>query len=159
MHCPAMQSFHLWHELQQFIQIEPASRVGSGRHGPPMSRPVEQKPRFSEAIKKLEMLRSSVIEDLKRGDDSRLQVKLQLDDAIQCLRFCEAHAITASAKVIQLPQTRTRTPSSEYRIFEDHETEDREFWTELKIGTVEVRPSPGTLLIDCGLWPNDAEPA
>ena len=122
-----------------------------------MNRSAEQKSRFPEVLQELQLLRSQVIEDLKQGDDSRLQVKLQLDDAIQCLRFCETHAITASAKVIQLPETRTRTPSSEYRILEDHETEDRDVWTELKIGPVEVRPSPGTLLIDCGLCPNDVD--
>jgi hypothetical protein len=121
-----------------------------------VSRSAEKKPRFSEVIQKLEVLRSQAIEELRQGNDSCLHVKLQLDDAIGCLRFCEIHTITASAKVMQLPETRTRTPSSEYRILEDHETEDRNVWTELKIGTGLVRPSAGTLLIDCGLWPSDA---
>ena len=122
-----------------------------------MQRATEKIPRFHDVLSDLESLRSQAIADLKQGDDSRLQWKLQLDDAIQCLKFCRAHEITASAKVIQLPETRTRTPSSEYRILEDHETDDRECWTELKIGTMEIRPSPGVLLIDCGLWPSDAE--
>lgn len=125
--------------------------------GRTVSRTVEKVTRFCEVITQLESLRSQVIADLKQGDNFRLQSKLQLDDAIQCLKFCRTHDITASAKVIRLPETRTRTPSSEYRILEDHETEDRNGWTELKVGSAQIRPAPGTLLIDCGLWPGDVE--
>ena len=112
-------------------------------------------PRFPEAVHTLTLLRAQVIEELKQGQRSRLALKLQLDDAITCLQWCEAHSITASAKVTQLPETRTRTPSSEYRIVEDHETEDRSVWTELQLNQQPLRPSPGMLLVDAGLWPDE----
>ncbi|MDR2326167.1 MAG: hypothetical protein LBE51_12300 [Acidovorax sp.] len=111
-------------------------------------------PRFAEALHALAQLRAQLVEELKQGQRDRLAHKLQLDDAIACLQWCEAHSITASAKVTQLPETRTRTPSSEYRIVEDHETEDRSIWTELQQGSQPLRPSPGMLLVDAGLWPD-----
>lgn len=111
-------------------------------------------PRFDAVIAQLEHLRADAIASLRQGDRTHLAHKLQLDDAIASLRFCEAHAITAAAVVTQLPETRTRTPSSEYRIVEDHESDDRELWTELHVDQHPVRPSPGMLLLDCGLWPD-----
>lgn len=115
----------------------------------------EKKPRFADVMSALERMRVEVIADIKQGQKHNIHIKFQLDDAIQCLSFCESHAITASASVLQLPETKTRTPSSEYRIMEDHESEDRGAWTELKLRGKEVRPTPGTLLIDCGLWPTE----
>ena len=122
-----------------------------------MKRTTEKINRFYEVITQLEGLRSLVITDLKQGNNSRLQSKLQLDDAIQCLKFCRTHEIIASAKVFQLPETPSGMLFSEYRILEDHETDDQNYWTELKIENREIRLSPGVLLIDCGLWPGDAE--
>ncbi|MBS4431816.1 MULTISPECIES: hypothetical protein [Pectobacterium] len=111
--------------------------------------------RFTDVLNALMALRGQAVSRLSQGDTSALQSKLQLDDAIQCLQFCQRHQITASASVIQLPATRTTTPSSEYRIIEDHETERREYWTELDVNNHPVRPSPGVLLLDCGLIPKD----
>ena len=120
-----------------------------------MVQPTQPSMRFTTVIPKLELWRAQMVDALKQGDRAALQTKLELDDAIQSLQFCRAHAITASAKVLQLPPTRTRTPSSEYRILEDHETENRDVWTELSIDAKDVRPSPGTLMVDTGSWPDD----
>ncbi|MDE8740999.1 hypothetical protein PZA20_04115 [Pectobacterium polaris] len=111
--------------------------------------------RFTDALNALIALRTQAVSSLSQGDSSALQSKLQLDDAIQCLQFCQQHQITAAATVIQLPATLTTTPSSEYRIIEDHETEQREYWTELDVNNHPVRPSPGVLLLDCGLIPEE----
>ena len=115
-----------------------------------------QRSRFSAAIQQLELLRSAIVDELRRRDESRLAIKLQLDDAIRCLRFCEANAIAPSAKVTRLPPTLTSTPSSEYRIVEDHESDDRAHWTELQMSGLHVRPLPGTLLLE---QPGSPEPA
>ena len=106
----------------------------------------------------LETAKNQIIAELKQGNSTRLIEKLQIDDAIASLKLCERHSITASAKVIELPETRTRTPSSEYRVLEDHETEDREIWTELIIANEAIRPSPGALLVETGNWPQSGAP-
>ncbi|WP_409306990.1 hypothetical protein [Pectobacterium sp. B1J-3] len=111
--------------------------------------------RFAVALTALNTLRSEAIGRLSQGDTSALPSKLQLDDAIQCLQFCQQHQITAAANVIQLPMPQTATPSSEYRIVEDHETDQQEYWTELSLNHHPVRPSPGVLLLDCGLIPKE----
>lgn len=111
--------------------------------------------RFATVLSTLNILRSQALSRLSNGDNTALAVKLQLDDAIRSLQFCQQHQITASAKVIKLPSTRTATPSSEYRIIEDHETEQRQYWTELSLNDQPVRPSPGTLLLDCNLLPDE----
>lgn len=116
-----------------------------------MSRDNDNNSRFTTVLSTLNILRSQAINRLSQGDSTALAIKLQLDDAIQCLQFCQQHQITASASVIRLPATLTSTPSSEYRIIEDHETDKRQYWTELSLNEQPVRPSPGTLLLDCGL--------
>ncbi|MDR0212967.1 MAG: hypothetical protein LBJ15_03065 [Comamonas sp.] len=122
-----------------------------------MSRPSISSPRFQTALESLLQQRNLLLEQLKQGDKSMLPAKLQLDDAIACLQFCERHRITASAKVLELPETRTRTPSSDYWIMEDHESADRSNWTELSISGQAVHPLPGNLLLDIGLWPLNIE--
>ena len=115
--------------------------------------PTSQHSKFSSAIRQLELLRSQIVDELRRQDESRLETKLQLDDAIRCLKFCEVNGIATSCTVIRLPQTQTRTPSSQYRIIEDHESDDRSDWTEIRIGGVDLRPLPGTLLLEHGQEP------
>lgn len=122
-----------------------------------MSSPIISNPRFQPVLESLAQQRNLLLERLKQGDKSVLPAKLQLDDAIATLQFCERHRITASAKVLELPETRTRTPSSDYWIMEDHESADRSDWTELSISGQAVHPLPGNLLLDIGLWPLTSE--
>ena len=103
-----------------------------------MSSPTISNPRFQPVLESLAQQRNLLLERLKQGDKSVLPAKLQLDDAIATLQFCERHRITASAKVLELPETRTRTPSSDY-------------------SGQAVHPLPGNLLLDIGLWPLTSE--
>ncbi|QDQ86915.1 hypothetical protein FMZ60_04470 [Alcaligenaceae bacterium SJ-26] len=111
--------------------------------------------RFGLALALLQQQRQATIHALKSGNPSGLAAKLSLDDAIACLQLCEQYGIHAKARITVLPETRTRTPSSEYRILEDHESEDRSIWTELELSGEAIRPTPGTLLLDCGRWVED----
>jgi hypothetical protein len=49
--------------------------------------------------------------------------------------------------VAVLPDKRTRTHLSEFRIVEDHETDRRQYWIELCDDHGPLRPLPGDLLI------------
>ena len=69
-----------------------------------MSSPTISNPRFQPVLESLAQQRNLLLERLKQGDKSVLPAKLQLDDAIATLQFCERHRITASAKVLELPR-------------------------------------------------------
>lgn len=106
--------------------------------------------RFGEIVRRLVAWRDEFASPKQEAVD-RADVTLlcrQANDAIACLKFCERHGIHPGAKAIRLPDPSTLSPSSEYRIVEDHETEDRLYWSELAIDDDPVRPSPGSLLID-----------
>lgn len=115
--------------------------------------------RFAGILQALQAQHADALRRLKNGDPSALARKLELEDAVRCLVFCRAHGITSAARVTEIPETLTRTPSSEYRLMEDHETEDRSAWTALKTGGAEIRASPGMLLVDRGRWPAGADGA
>lgn len=104
---------------------------------------------FETVIAKLREWREQVIVELRSPDthDGALQVKRQIDTAISCLELCQLHQIHPSANVTVLPDTETRSPFGDYRIVEDHETENRECWTELKIDGHLLALYPGDIII------------
>ena len=55
--------------------------------------------------------------------------KVELDDAIKCLLFCEKHQVNTTARVIELPDV--HAGFFDYRIMIDNETDDTNYWTEL----------------------------
>jgi hypothetical protein len=79
-----------------------------------------------------------------------LSFKQELDLAIDCLKLCERYGISPKSTVSRLPEPITRTPSSEFRVIEDHELDDRSAWTEVTIDGEPLRPLPGALLIEPG---------
>lgn len=105
---------------------------------------------FDAVLERLEEWRESLLDRLSDPalQAETLRVKLQIDDAIGCLRLCERYQITSGASVVQLPEPDTRTPSSEFRIIEDQESEKRECWNEVMIDGAPIRPAPGTLLVE-----------
>ena len=103
---------------------------------------------LSAAVAALEALRVDVIESLRGGQAAALiQRKTELDDAIGCLQLCQRHQIGPRARVLVLPEPLTRTPSSEFRLMEDHESEDRQHWREVLVDGVPHRPRAGDLFI------------
>jgi len=105
---------------------------------------------FSEVVERLRQWRDTALEQMKDpvSRSEALQLKLQLDGAIDCLRLCERYRIRPDARVVRLPEPQTKTPSSEYRIVEDQETDRREYWIEVTIDGAPLRPAPGSLLIE-----------
>jgi hypothetical protein len=90
--------------------------------------------------------------DALKADDSvpptqRSPKAAEIDRAIGLLRLCARYGIQPNAEVVVLPAQGTQTPSSEYRVMEDHETDDRSRWTEVKVRGVPVRAHEGHLLV------------
>ena len=105
---------------------------------------------FAFSLQNLHEIRDSLVVQLRESPDSQivLDQKRDVDAAIAALRLCAAHGIHGKATVTKLPMTQTSTPSSEYRIVEDHETDDPETWTELVVDNTPIRATPWTLLVD-----------
>ena len=98
---------------------------------------------------KLLAWREQAIDELRLSatHDDALQAKRQLDDAVNCLQFCQRHQLRFNSEVTVLPNTQTRTPASNYRVLEDHETEARECWVELEINGKPLHLYPGDIVI------------
>jgi hypothetical protein len=108
--------------------------------------------KFDEITGILRQLRLSVLHGLRdpATRDEALELKRQLDDAIGCLELCERHQIRPDANVVTVPEPQTRSPSSEFRLVEDHQSDRREVWTEIMFDGEPVRPLPGSLIIERG---------
>jgi len=75
-------------------------------------------------------------------------MKRELDRAIECLEFCQKYDIRTNSSVIVIPNPVTMTPSSEFRLIEDNETDDRQQWLEVSVNGEFIRPFPGSLIIE-----------
>ena len=107
-------------------------------------------PDFAFTLQQLGDLRDSIVAQLRESPDSSVALdrKRDVDAAIAALKLCAAHGIHGKATVTKLPMTQTSTPSSDYRLVEDHETDDPHTWTEVVVNDVPVRATPWTLLVD-----------
>ena len=72
--------------------------------------------------------------------------KLELDRAIACLELCELHRVDPMRAVVLLPDQETCSPSSEFRVIEDHESDNWEDWVEVQVDGEPVRPFPGDVI-------------
>jgi len=99
---------------------------------------------------KLEEERKAVIAQLKNGHGEFLQVKLELDRAIACLRFCEQYGIFEHGEdqsaIIELP-VGERGGWTRYRVMDDCETNDRNEWKELQADGKPVILGPEDIVI------------
>ena len=109
----------------------------------------QHKLEFEAVLFKLRAWREKVIEELRSPETqtAALELKRQLDGAIGCLELCQLHQIRPKSQVTVLPDTQTRTPSSTFRVLEDHETEERTCWTEVEIGGAPLTLSAGDLIL------------
>ena len=109
---------------------------------------IAMKVNYDEVIELLDLELVKIVEQLKvKRSKALIAKKKQIDNAIKWLKKGMEHQISPDAKSIVLPEKRTQTPSSEYRLIEDHETDDKQYWTEVKINDSELRPLPGDLLL------------
>jgi hypothetical protein len=107
-------------------------------------------PVFKSLLPKLRSWRAAVIQGLADPEKRQegLQLKSELDQAIAWLELCQEFGLCPSPKVIVIPQPGTTTPSSEYRLIEDNETDDRGQWIEAKVNGQFIRPLPGSIIIE-----------
>jgi hypothetical protein len=71
----------------------------------------------------------------------------QIDLAMQRIQFCEEYGIYPKSIIYKLPEQSCRSASSEYRVVEDVETENRESWVEVHINNKPLRLNEGDLVI------------
>lgn len=103
---------------------------------------------LTSVLARLDEWRIQLVREMKEGNRSVLDLKLELDRAIGCLRLCCEHGFAPDSRVLQLPDTLTRTPSSNFRIIEDHESDDRQYWTEVLVDGEPVQPSPRSFIVE-----------
>lgn len=106
-------------------------------------------------LEHLKGARAEQVRLLSAGDASALALKLELDVAIRLIETCERHGVADPARVLALPAQRTRTPSSEFRVVEDHESDDPMAWTEVTVGGQTIRPMPFSVILEPREWPED----
>lgn len=100
---------------------------------------------MEQVIARLRAWLEDSIQALSEGTDkgAALTRKLDLERAIACLELCELHRVDPRGKVVLLPDPETSTPSSEFRVIEDHESDEPQHWVEILVDGEPVRPSPG----------------
>jgi hypothetical protein len=73
----------------------------------------------------------------------------ECDAAIALLLKCGRHGIVAADPFIVLPTQRIRSGSSDLRVLEDLETEDRAVWKEVVVQGKPLRLSEGNVVVSC----------
>lgn len=103
---------------------------------------------LDRVMRHLEQERDAAVERLcTHREASALEWKLELDLALSCLAMFEKLGIDPTFEAFVLPEKRTTTPSSEYRLVEDHETDDPRYWKEVDLDGHALRPHPGAILL------------
>ncbi|MEJ2609554.1 MAG: hypothetical protein P8179_05550 [Candidatus Thiodiazotropha sp.] len=75
-----------------------------------------------------------------------------IEHSIKLLKKCDSNGISASSIFTKLPPKLCDSPSSEYRIIEDGETDDPKYWQEVKTAGKHfnnIRLGPGDVVIEC----------
>ncbi len=111
---------------------------------------MSQKHDFTTVLQRLSLWRDEVLVQLRAplGDTEALTLKLDLDAAIAALKFCERYQIRPEAPVTVLPELKTRSPSSAFRVAEDHESDNQANWVELEINEWHLELYPGDIIIE-----------
>jgi hypothetical protein len=98
-------------------------------------------------IQQLESWRDDVIQGLRdHASDECVRLKVAIEQAANLLRLAEEWGITPACRVNQLPPH--GSGYAEYRIMCDHESDDRENWTEVKLDGEHLRLCPGDLIVE-----------
>jgi len=104
---------------------------------------------FSRVVQALTELRTQAIAQLRSPAtrENALQKKLEIDRALDVLSQAVRLGLSGCEKSWTMPDCRTPTPSSEYRVLEDNETERREHWTEVVVDGERLRLQPGDVIL------------
>ena len=111
---------------------------------------MSQRHNFAMVLQRLNLWREEVFVQLRDPlvHAEALTLKLQFDAAIAALEFCQRHQISPEAPVTVLPDLKTQTPSSTFRVAEDHESDDKANWVELEINNWHLELYPGDIIIE-----------
>ena len=104
---------------------------------------------FTHSMRALDVLRDQAISELK-GSGPRgvaLEIKLEIDRAMAVLRLASHLELKGSEKCFVLPDTLVPTPSSQYRIVEDNETDEPQFWREVASDSGQLRLLPRDVVL------------
>jgi hypothetical protein len=97
-----------------------------------------------ETVKRLQEVPPS---DLRQCADL-INLKTEIELAVGRLELCEKWGIYPKSIIRALPQQKCQTPSSDYRIVEDCETNDRQWWLEADFDGQQFRFHQGDLIIE-----------
>ncbi len=98
----------------------------------------------------IERLENALRGCLSREDKATLVTRIdQVRFGARLLRKCEEFGVLPSSNFTTLPQQTCQTPSSEYRVMEDVELEERRDWVEAtKDGGRQLRLHQGDVVIE-----------
>ncbi|WP_378174029.1 hypothetical protein [Aquimarina sp. SS2-1] len=103
---------------------------------------------YNHVIKLLNSETNKIVEELRIDSTKELvDRKKNINNAIKWLKKGMDNQINPDLNIITIPEKITKTPSSEYRLIEDHESDERKYWTEVKLNNEELRPLTGDFLI------------
>ena len=113
---------------------------------------MSQRHDFVMVLQRLHLWREETLVQLRDSSvhAEALTLKVQLDAAIAALEFCERYQVKPEAPVTVLPDLKTQTPSSAFRVAEDHESDNKANWVELEINDWHLELSPGDIIIEQG---------
>ena len=100
---------------------------------------------------------AAVVSQLHSPQDETVKAELiaqkqQLQAALSLLSKCAQYGVTSAANFTRLPEQQCNTPSSEYRVIEDCESDEPSDWCEvecLEKPFNHVRLGPGDVVIEC----------
>lgn len=104
---------------------------------------------FSFVLQVLADLQAQFITQLRSPatQQAALQKKLEVDRAIDILSLASRHGLSRAEVVCVMPECGTPTPSSEYRVIDDNESDRCEHWTEVVIDGNRLRLQPGDVVL------------
>jgi len=93
----------------------------------------------------LEVITKQLQQNVSQAD---IEKKMELKNAIAILEHCHINNISGNVKVTVIPEAPVQTPSPEFRLMFDNETDKRELWTEVLVNGKPVRPQQGALILE-----------
>ena len=111
---------------------------------------MSQRHDFAMVLQRLHLWREETLVQLRdpSAHAEALTLKLQLGAAIAALELCQRYQIRPEAPVTVLPDLKTQSPSSAFRVAEDHESDNKANWVELEINGWHLELYPGDIIIE-----------
>ena len=108
----------------------------------------EMKIDYNNIIGLLKSESEKIIEELRMDSTQEcVNKKRNIDNAIKWLKKGMENQIDPDLNIVVIPEKTTKTPSSEFRLMEDQETDDRKYWTEVRLDDKGSRLMSGNFLI------------